>query len=723
MPLRLKKFFIILVGVALVANGALFGAARAEELTYLEQQSSGVGEKSALELINCGSIWNNLSMSCIMPMAAYYLFYIPAVGVLTLSGYIFDFMMALSIDKAFIEQPFVNTAWVIVRDFSNMIFIFILLFTGIQTIFGLGNWQHTVMQIVVIALLVNFSMFFAKVIIDAGNILAVGMYQSIGSEKLQADRPHKRSGQTVEERNITASLVNAFAPQKFMSLASADKSYATTIFIIAAIVSGWVAYVFFRAAFLFMGRVIAFWFLIIISPFALVSMTLPKGNIWGWWYSTLIDQAFVAPIFLFFIYLIMMAVQGGTSGNGILAGLGEPTSGNFFFDAIFIPIVITGMIIFALKKALGIATSMSDDFGKIGADLGNKALGLAGVVATGGASATLGAGAMAARATVGQGAGKFLASRTLQEMGTRTGFKGFFGRGLMGVADRAHTGSFDIRETGITQRGIKAAGIDVGKAGGKGGFEAEQKRREKEDKARAEKYELTDAEKKKMAPGYDTAKKTKEGAGEEKKGAEKAHKEARERSDSSATGQRVSAAEKNLKEKQVSAAKMSGDALVKKVEAVNKKQAEAVTDEQKEAAAKELEQVQKEAERAERELQGAVAEFEEATKTHETTDAGKALAAASQELNKVTTTLEEAERIVKDSEAKFKAENERRRERIGQVQTFTRLYLTPGDREVAVKKIREGTSKDKKKREDFIKTLRESIEEKEKPKEEGGEKK
>lgn len=789
MSLRFKKFFVVLAGVTLLVGGAVTPIARAVNLTAAEAQASGVGVQNALDMVECGGKWDALSPSCIVPIVIYYGLYLPAMGLLTLSGYIFDFMIALSIDRDFIKQDFVITAWGIVRDFSNMIFIFILLYTGILTIFGMGKWQDTVTKVVVIALIINFSMFFTNVVIDAGNILAMGVYSGMGVEKTAAvDKTHKTGG--VKERNLSATLVNAFAPQQFMELSSKnDRAFAATIFIIAAIVSGWVAWVFFKAAFLFMGRIIAFWFYIIISPYALVSMTLPKGkgNIYDSWLSGLLDQAFVAPIFLFFIYLIMKAVEGGTTaGAGIFKGFGNPSGSGFFFDIVFVPIVVTGMIIYALKYALGIAKSNSGKFGEIGANLGNQVLGIAGAVATGGASTALGGGAAALRATLGQNAQKVIDSRVLQQKATAGGFGGFVARQRLTLAEKTAAGSFDIRETGIAQKGIKAAGIDLGKVSkeAQGGWVGVQKKREKEDKARAKKFEVSDTEKSVKAgqinPEYKDAKARAEREYQEERAATLTHQEAQARASATPEGGAVKSAEgrvekaKEAAKPRVSAAgdkvkaskdqrsglKMEGDRLAKEIERLNKDQKEAEKNLQM-GTAEELKEKIKQVEKsknvmdkalrdaeasvdaAEKELQDTKSATDTEIKEEEqklrdaqaaldATKEGAELKVAKDHLKLTADRLKDTQKIIKNTEEELtnwvQSENERRREQIGYVQTATRFYYTRGDREAVVRNIRDTKKKQskeerakEKKEKDLVKIFTEAAEKKEKEKGEGEE--
>lgn len=336
-------------------------------------QAPGDEDKN-LQGLSCSPLKGEIK-GC-FPIAVYYVIYKPTAYLMMGSGYIFDKTLALSIDKKFVSDPtFINNSWKIIRDFSNMLFIFILLYTGIMTMFGEMNWKRTVIQVVIIALLINFSLFFTKVIIDAGNILATGIYSSINTGS-----------------SFSQSLASQFEPQKFLDTAGKlqDPLNSTIIFVIAAIVSVFAAYVFFKAALLFIGRLLAFWFLMIVSPFAFISMTFPKGNKFQDWFGMLLNQAFVAPIFLFLLYIIMQVIS---AGGGILGTLGGATSSSnpSWFDTLIAPILTAILIIVALHKSLKFAEGMADDFSKLGAKIGAGALGAAVVAPTLGGSVAGGA--------------------------------------------------------------------------------------------------------------------------------------------------------------------------------------------------------------------------------------------------------------------------------------------------------------------------------------------
>lgn len=400
-----------------------------------------------------------------VPVLTYYVIYKPASWFLVGSGYIFDAMLTLSIDRSFIDQKFVESTWLIVRDFSNMLFIFILIFAGVQTILNMGNWKNTIKLVIVMALLINFSLFFTKVVIDAGNILAVGIYSSMGTEKSAVDQSFQVVG-NVPERDISGRLAAAFQPQQFLDSAGKVEALdATIVFLVATVVSGYAGYVFFKVALLFIGRLIAFWFLMIVSPFAFISIALPaKANKFQGWLDELINQAFVAPVFLFFIYIIMQVLY---AGDGLLIGIikESPTVGPFTFDKVLGPVIVATLLVLALQKALEFAKDLSGKFGELGAGIGGAALGIA----------TTGT-AMVGRKFLG-GAGALALRSGLVSSESKVG----------GYAKSLTQASFDVRNLGgkdsmfgKTIGGGIAKGVGslgLGKGGGVGGVEKAEKDR------------------------------------------------------------------------------------------------------------------------------------------------------------------------------------------------------------------------------------------------------
>ena len=110
-------------------------------------------------LISCGVIMSGSLGGCLVTLF-YYIFYGLASFLLTVAAKFFDIVLALSLSST-LYGPFISDAWSVVRDLSNLFFILILLFVAIQTILGMGDEaKKTIARIIVMALLINFSMFF-----------------------------------------------------------------------------------------------------------------------------------------------------------------------------------------------------------------------------------------------------------------------------------------------------------------------------------------------------------------------------------------------------------------------------------------------------------------------------------------------------------------------------------------------------------------------------------
>lgn len=77
--------------------------------------------------------------------------------------------------------------WGIIRDLASMILIFIILWAAMQMILGIkqANFSSLIFSIIIMGILINFSFFFARVMIDASNIATLEFYDAITPGKPQ----------------------------------------------------------------------------------------------------------------------------------------------------------------------------------------------------------------------------------------------------------------------------------------------------------------------------------------------------------------------------------------------------------------------------------------------------------------------------------------------------------------------------------------------------------
>lgn len=372
-----------------------------------------------------------------------------------LAGYFLDFFVYYSVDADSYKSGFVTQGWAAVRDIANMFFIIALLYIAIKTILGLNvsNNKKLIGYIIIFALLINFSLFFTQVIVDSSNILAKVFYNNISA----VDKNGVALGEA-GEKSISVGLISLFNPQKIISQEVYDEKGGTTLFIFTTILAIFVvlyaAWIFFSVALLFVGRVVMLWISMIFSPIAFASYTLPfdiPGMGHKEWWNELLKNAFLAPIFIFFLYIIVMFA-------GFLKEIvSYPESADFMqkLMSVIIPFAILAIL---LKKAKDMAVKFSGEMGKGITKLGAMAGGLALGAVTGGA-------AMALRGTMGKSATAALEGekgQKLREMASEKGWKGWQARQRLKAMEARAKGSFDIRGTKAGAKFSKMTDMNLG---------------------------------------------------------------------------------------------------------------------------------------------------------------------------------------------------------------------------------------------------------------------
>src|SRR3990167_5270324 len=400
---------------------------------------------------------------------AYILMTISAL-ILTLSGLIFDKVIDFTIVKMAANLggqgmgDAITVAWATLRDIANMCFIFVLLYAAFKTMFdaSFSNFQTTVKNIIIVALLINFSLFFSKVVIDASNIVAVGFYNSIANQTTL----DLTTGTTVTtQRGISAGYMNMLGLQTFYNADILDSeglepTQLMTIGVMSSVFMLITAIILLMAGVMFAARFIILVFLMILSPLALIAYVIPgqKGK-FEEWKSALIAQSFFAPVYFALTWVVfklgnsLITVMKNDPTNATSGGwsnlVAEPKS---IMGLILNYVLIIGFSIAALVISKSMASKTA----------GFKAIsGGIGTVAIGGA-------ALAGRNTLGRASG--LISESQREKWSKSNL----GRAGLWMADKGKKGSFDVR--GIdTLKKVPGLGGELGimgKAGGKGGFAA-----------------------------------------------------------------------------------------------------------------------------------------------------------------------------------------------------------------------------------------------------------
>jgi len=380
------------------------------------------------------------------------LVYYIMVGVFSSIAYIaaffFDLAVQLSLNSTTYALGFLTTSWTIIRDLSNMAFIFILIYIAVEVMLTADNSQtlKTLAAVIVVALLVNFSFFFTRVAIDAGNLLALQFYNAIEGHPIGQNPAGTGLDSTLKggstnaaynksaadfmsgftalasgggpltpgnTKDLTASIMDGIQVQNIVNTES-FKRYAdpkqtpnsssmyilitlSTIYIAVGIAFGVLAGAFLFAGAKFIMRIVGLWFVIILSPLALVAATLPNAGakkLFKDWLNHLVNFSFYPAAFLFMFFVLSRFMKelnaGGNFLSGVFAsspaGLSDDTFGFItILSAIANVGIRLGFVIAMMYLALSAADMLARSRGDMTSGWARTAAGWMGNAITGGA--------------------------------------------------------------------------------------------------------------------------------------------------------------------------------------------------------------------------------------------------------------------------------------------------------------------------------------------------
>lgn len=370
----------------------------------------------------------------------------------------------------------ITDTWKVVRDLANIGFIFILLYAAIRTILGVGdNNQRLIVSMVVVAVLVNFSLFFTKFIIDVSNIVAILFYDALAPGSLMGTAGIKGSG------GISNSITGLLKLQTLMQVDDLTNTFNGTqtiiVGVMGTIMSLIAAFVLFAVTLLFVIRFVVLIFVLILSPLMFVSMVLPKTQEYATqWWDALIGQSIFAPIYFLMTFIVIKVGTALFSSNlplsntflGVVNDDGTVKAGDATLFMNFV--IIIALLIASLTISKQWASKGGGQMGKIV----SGATGFAGGV-------TLGIAGRVGRNTFGRFGATVGDSDRLKEAAA----KGSITARMALTAGRGVSkASFDVRGTGVVS--------DAGKAQ-KGGFAQTLKDKAKKEKEFADSLGPSDA--------------------------------------------------------------------------------------------------------------------------------------------------------------------------------------------------------------------------------------
>jgi hypothetical protein len=446
-------------------------------------------------------------------------------AVAAVTGSLADMVMNISIGHG-TYQLFEDTmfdGWKVVRDISNLIIIFSLFIAAFTLILGWGNDdgpemvrrsigdpKQIVARAIMVAIFINFSFFFCRVLIDAGNVSGRFIYNQIGTTGDLGGGSVLIKGfvdsQSSDVKNISLAMLSQVQPQKLLisdqSTSTAELGLGLTH---AYLVTGFMVlifnviliYIFLIMLFLFMGRIVFLSLSTILSPLAFASAIIPglaKQKYIGFedWLKNMVGNAFVGTVFFFFIYLSIMF------SNIDITPLGTGSYGTGFIGLVvgmlFKVSLIFGVLFFGKKIAVDIAGVVGEMAVSVAGKIGGMATG-----------SVVGGAALLARQTIGAKGARMADDEDLQARVAKGGISGWAAQRQMNFGKKLASSDYDVRNVKFGGKTLNertaAGGYDMNsamKSTGKG-FYGDVEKAEADAKAAAEGAKLGKYSKTKLA--------------------------------------------------------------------------------------------------------------------------------------------------------------------------------------------------------------------------------
>ncbi len=223
-------------------------------------------------------------------------------------GFILTYVMGL-VQFLFAWQDInvsgVGVGWAAARDISNMFFILVLLIISFATILRLENYsmKRYMPKLLLMAVLINFSKAICLLLIDGSQIIMLTFAKSFtvsqGSFVVMFGLP--KLGE-IEFWNNNLPRADGVGSWQLLSGLLFVMFVILITFFIMIMMAG-----------ILLARAIAFWILIILSPFAFLAYALPGGGgYFGKWWGQFTKYLMVGPVLAFFTWLAFTIIKGGS---------------------------------------------------------------------------------------------------------------------------------------------------------------------------------------------------------------------------------------------------------------------------------------------------------------------------------------------------------------------------------------------------------------------------
>lgn len=260
----------------------------------------------------------------------------------------------------------VNTTWTTIRDFVNMTFIFGLVYIGFKMILDSNdsNTKKWIANLVLAALLINFSLLITKGVIEVSNQFAIQIVESGFSTYTDSDGYEKvnMSATLMDMLGIT-NVWGGLASEGDMRGATGDNAWGYIfgtgiLFMITA-------FVFAAGGILLIIRFAILNFYMVLSPVLFLGFILPplQGSLQKYW-SEFLKKCFFAPVYVLLLYFSFQILDGMQTSSRYSApdfGAVTANSGAAITESAQSTIPFFILTCFFLIGSLVIANKMSAD--------------------------------------------------------------------------------------------------------------------------------------------------------------------------------------------------------------------------------------------------------------------------------------------------------------------------------------------------------------------------
>ncbi len=234
---------------------------------------------------------------------------------------LFETVISQSFNTDLFNATFIQEAWMMVKEFSNLVIVFFLIIIAAVTILDVGigglssyNAKKILPKLIFVALAVNFSLVIAKFILD---IVQSPMFFIAKSSVIIGGR-QTGIGEGIRYLSEVANVGGDFSTT--LSYLKSIVSDTESISLVAREVARFLILLFLGAAMLTLAinlllRIIGLWFIMILAPISWVISILPfsafSSALGAWWRSFFgwASYGFMAVFFMYLTAIILRAVE------------------------------------------------------------------------------------------------------------------------------------------------------------------------------------------------------------------------------------------------------------------------------------------------------------------------------------------------------------------------------------------------------------------------------